>query len=174
MSDAAFTAAANFIWAPSNDGSRNDSAPGETFNTVLGITQMTWDGAVSRGIVTGALEDATREQCLAIYRAEYWNALSCDSLPGGVAIVLFNDSVLTGSGHVARLLQRVVGTPQDGVIGPATLTAATATWHKDALIDALIKADETYLAALRNAPQFINGWDRREEACRALAHSFTV
>jgi lysozyme family protein len=163
-----FDRAINFIWAPDRDGHRNDRAPGESFATAWGITQMTWDGAVASGIVSGPLADATLEQCKAIYRADYWNPLHCDALNPGVAFVLFNDATLSGVDAAARLLQRVVGATEDGVIGPQTLRLANAMPATE-LIDRLTVADEKYLAALRNAPLFIRGWDRRERACQAEA-----
>ena len=167
MSDPFDTAVA-FIWGPDRDGQQDDSAPGEGFRTSFGITEMTWNDAVNQGIVSGDFATATRDQFLTIYRVRYWNALGCDHVNPGVALVLFNDGTLTGTGHVARLLQRCVGTTEDGVVGPHTEAAANAMARAD-LINALIAADETYLASLANAPQFINGWTRREESCRTAA-----
>jgi len=158
----------DFIWAPSRDGHRNDRAPGEAFATAWGVTQMTWDDAVARGIVSGSLADATRAQCEAIYRADYWDPLRCDALNPGVSFVLFNDAVLSGVDAAVRLLQRSIGAAEDGVVGPQTLHMANAMPAAQ-LIDRLTVADEKYLASLRNAPMFIRGWDRRELACQAEA-----
>ncbi len=163
-----FDRAIDFIWAPDRDGHRNDRAPGESFATAWGITQMTWDGAVADGIVSGPLADATLGQCKAIYRADYWDALQCDALNPGVAFVLFNDATLSGVDAATRLLQRVVGATEDGVIGPQTLRLANAMPATE-LIDRLTVTDEKYLASLRNAPLFLRGWDRREGACQAEA-----
>jgi lysozyme family protein len=168
-----FDRAIEFIWAPNRDGHQNDRAPGESFATAWGITQMTWNDAVANGIVSGPLADATREQCKAIYRADYWNPLRCDALHPGVAFVLFNDATLSGVDAAARLLQRMVGATEDGVIGPQTLRLANAMPAAE-LIDRLTVADEKYLAALRNAPMFIRGWDRRERACQAEALTLTA
>ncbi len=163
-----FDRAIDFIWAPDRDGHQDDRAPGETFATAWGVTQMTWDDALADGIVSGSLADATRAQCKAIYRANYWEPLHCDSLDPGVAFVLFNDATLSGVDAAARLLQRIVGATEDGIIGPQTLARANAMQALE-LIDRLTTADDTYLASLRNAPMFIKGWDRREAACRAAA-----
>jgi lysozyme family protein len=163
-----FDTALDFIWGPDRDGHANDSAPGEAFATAWGVTQMTWDAAVGDGIVLGTLADATRDQCGAIYQARYWNALRCDMFAPGVGMVLFVDATLAGPGHVARLLQRIVGTVQDGVIGEHTEDAANRLLPRD-LIGKLIDADEAYLATLANAPKFLHGWTRREEALRTAA-----
>jgi lysozyme family protein len=164
-----FQASLDFIWAPDRDGSQDDSAPGEPFQTAWGITQTTWDSSVTDGIVIGDLTSATEDQCAAIYRVRYWNAMHASSLPTGVDLMCFNDATLTGPGHTARLLQRTVGAVQDGAIGPDTLRRVGSFGVK-ALIDTLAAADALYLMTLANAPKFLNGWTRRENACRAAAY----
>jgi lysozyme family protein len=168
-----FHLALDFIWHPDRDGHQDDTAPGEVFRTSYGVTQATWDDAAADGIVSGDLTDATQDQCASIYRARFWNVLRCDAFSPGVALVLFSDATLTGTGHVARLLQRLVVTVEDGVIGPRTISAANR-WVPRRLIAALIAADMDYLAGLANAPKFIRGWTRREEALRTAALSMTA
>lgn len=169
MSAANFIAALGFIWQPENDGHQNDSAPGETFHTSWGVTQPTWDAAVAAGIVKGSLDTATKAQCTAIYRAFYWNALHASSLPDGVDIMAFVDATLTGAGHVARLLQRIVGAAIDGAIGPDSLRLI-GSYGTARMIDSIAAADLEYEMALSNSPKFINGWTRREQDCRVLAY----
>lgn len=162
-----------FIWDPSRDGNSNDSAPGEPFATRFGVTQMTWDGAVRDGIAKGTLADASLGQLGNIYLVRYWQAMSLTGLPTAVGFCLFCDATLTGVGHCARLLQYLVGTEADGAIGPMTLAAAEAyiSMHGQAVaVDQIITAQLTYLASLRNAPQFLRGWTARERAEQALAH----
>lgn len=163
-----FATALAFIWQADNDGAQNDAAPGEPFHTSWGVTQQTWDNAVAHGLVSGSLDQATQDQCKVIYRANYWNAMRCDSLPAGVAIMLFNDAVLTGVGHTVRMLQRIVGVTADGVVGPLT-AAKVALYGAIGTVNALVQADEQYLATLAGAPKFLHGWTRREEECRAVA-----
>lgn len=164
-----FSAAMAFIWEGQNDGARKDRAPGETFNTVKGVTSYTWEMASNMGVVTGALEDASDDQLMAVYRVLYWNTCHCSSLPDGADLLVFNHAVLAGPGTSARLLQRVVGTTQDGTIGPITLRKASGFGVK-ALIDALTKADLEYLSALANSYLFIRGWTRRAKEAQALAY----
>lgn len=169
MSAANFIAALGFIWQPENDGHQNDSAPGEAFRTSWGVTQATWDAAIDAGVVKGTLDTATQTQCVAIYRAFYWNALHASSLPDGVDIMAFVDATLTGAGHVARLLQRIVGAAVDGAIGPDSLRLI-GSYGTARMIDSIAAADLEYEMALANAPKFINGWTRREQECRVLAY----
>lgn len=169
-----------FIWQPTRNGHQDDSAPGEAFRTSWGIIQTTWDTAVHAGIVTGDLVNATQAQAGNIYLANFWNAMRLDALPPAVGFVLFCDATLVGPGGITLLLQRIIGmdgSDIDGVIGDKTLAAAHAYLLKNsqtALIDNLIAADEAYLATLSNAPKFLNGWTRREEEEKVVAHQIVA
>ncbi len=172
----AFRYGMRFIFLPEQDGHQQDSAPGETFRTSWGVTQPTWDDAVSKGIVRGDLANATQAQAGNVMLALFFNAMRLSSLPTAVGFCLFCDATLTGPGHVAALLQRLVGMTGrdiDGVIGDHTL-AAVNRWidvhGQTALVDAIIKADLIYLAALRNAPKYGRGWRRRELEQQVIAH----
>lgn len=168
---ATFETALAFVGALCRDGRFDDSAPGETFVTHYGVTQMTWDFAASHGIVSGSFAAATPEQCAAVMRALYWNAMHCSSFQPGVNLMLFNDSVLSGTGHVASLVARIVGStvPPTSVIGPDILRRANSFGAKR-LIDAIAAGDDAYFAALRTAPLFLHGWERREADAQRLAY----
>ena len=169
MTAANFQAAITFIWASNRDGSRNDSAPGETFLTVKGITQQTWDYAVAQCIVAGSLGDATDDQLRAVYRALFWAPMHCSSLPSGVDLLMFANGCLMGTGHEARQLQHVVGTTQDGMIGPLTI-AATMKLGAKATIDGLIAADLAYLMTTRMWSVFQHGWTTRLNDTKVAAY----
>ena len=169
MSIFGFEPALNFVWGPSRDGQAKDSAPGEHFTTKWGVTQMTWDMAVDHGIVSGDLDDATQADCATVLHVFFWNALNGDNLPPGVDLMVFNDAMVCGAGHAARLLQRIIGTVVDGMIGRNTIDAVNSFGDRK-LIDSLTIADEEYFAALKNAPMFLAGWDRREKDAQAAAY----
>lgn len=164
-----------FIWLPEQDGQKNDSAPGETFKTSWGITEMTWGYAQEHGVVKGSLEDMTIEQAATVYLALYWNVLNCSNIPLPLAFCMFCDATLTGTGHVGKMVQKIVGANPDGVIGRKSLMAIdnyVRVHSLGALVDAEIDADEEYLESLANAPKFIRGWTRRDEDMRRQAHDF--
>ena len=88
-------------------------------------------GATNLGITLGVLrewrhtavtksdvQNLTREEAGAIYRARYWNAIRGDELPAGVDLMVFDACVNLGPGRSARMLQAAVGVAQDGAIGP--------------------------------------------------------
>lgn len=155
------------------DGFKNDQAPGENFLTAYGVTQSSWDQAIEQGVIRDkSLGQASQEDCKAILHVNFWNALRCEEMPAGVDLMLFNDGSLSGVGHTARLLQRVVGftgDDVDGVIGPATMRAVLAR-GSSALIDAIVRADDQYLASLAKAPLYLKGWMRRELFMQGLGY----
>jgi lysozyme family protein len=152
------------------DGFKNDAAPGENFATSYGVTEYTWNDACSRGIVSGPIGAATMADCVRIGRIMFWNVNNLSAVPSGCNLVIYNNGFGCGVGHAAKLAQRVVGVDQDGVIGPKTIAAIVAFGVKS-FIDAMVAADEAYFAALANAPLYLRGWDRREEAARNAAYA---
>jgi lysozyme family protein len=86
----------------------------------------------------------------------------------GCDLMVFNDGMVCGVGHVSRLVQRIVGVPVDGVIGPVTLRGIKSM-GAGRFINAMAKADDEYYASLAKAPLFLRGWTRREAEARALA-----
>ena len=56
------------------------------------------------------------------YKRNYWDPLELDSVPSEyLSEILFSCSVLSGPRVATRLLQMVVGSSPDGVMGPNTL-----------------------------------------------------
>jgi lysozyme family protein len=133
------------------------------------VTEATWNMAVAHGVVDGTLDDATRDDCALVLRVFFWNAVGGDLLPAGVDLMVFNDAMVCGVGHAARLLQRIVGATPDGSVGPKTIAAVCGYGDKK-LIDALEAADEAYYASLSKAPQFLRGWVRREKDAQTAAY----
>lgn len=163
-----------FVWRPENDGQpyHNDANdPGG--NTNMGITQNSWNEAVSAGLVSGELKDASLDQLELILRKNYWDTCKCESIVRGVDLVVFNMAMISGPAEAARLLQSVVGIQVDGAIGPITLEA-TNTRPADELIVALTSRDESFFATLPGAKYFDHGWDRRADDCRELALSMVT
>jgi len=167
MAPATFDACLALVWQ--FDGLKDDAAEGEAFATAYGVTGVSWAIARRQGIVDHDIDQATKADCAAILRANYWNTCGCPGMNPGVNLMVFNDAMVCGSGHAARLLQRIVGAAQDGVVGQTTLRLANS-YPPGALIDKLKEADEEYYASLANADLFLKGWTRREEFMAVQAH----
>jgi lysozyme family protein len=173
MAQGNFEACLNAFWI--FDGVRVDAAPGEKFATSYGVTQYSWADAVDSGLVSGDMNAAPVSDFAKVLKFNYWEANNCDALPIGVDLMVFNDATLSGDTHAAELLQRIVGSASDGVIGPKTL-AAISKIESETLILKIASADMEFLSALRNAPLYLNGWKRREvymqtEAIKMIAQA---
>ncbi|MDD7910878.1 glycoside hydrolase family 108 protein [Pseudovibrio exalbescens] len=142
--------------------------------TNFGITLATlrdW-----RGDLALSAEDVkalSRTEAKQIYRARYWQALSCDQLPAGLDLMLFDFGVNAGPGRAARLLQRLVGAAEDGVIGPRTL-AATTELATRRLINAYADARLAYYRGLSHFSSFGRGWTNRTEAVRSASLGMVI
>jgi lysozyme family protein len=113
-------------------------------------------------IRTLSIEDATN-----IYRSQYWNVMRCDALAAGVDLMVFHFGVNAGVGMSANVLQRCVGSKQDGSIGQETLRAA-AQKDASALIGLLSSAQLEYYHGCAEWDRFGNGWTSRvSQATRA-------
>ena len=159
----AFEAGTRFFLGPDYDGHLNDSAPGETFSTKFGVTEMTYAGALADGVVSKLWSAvATVDDVLPIYRTDYYDMNACGEMPACVGMVVYVDSTLMGLRQPARALQQVLGVKQDGRIGRITLTALAKANSRSvaAQVEAL---DLRYLRGLPKWPLYKNGWEHREQ-----------
>lgn len=91
--------------------------------TCCGVTKATWERWCGHTASEADMRALTPAKVSPLYRAQYWNALHCDSLPGALALCVFDFGVNAGVSRAGRMLQQLVSATQDGVIGPKTLTA---------------------------------------------------
>ena len=101
-----------------------------------------------------------REEAAAIYGAEYWDTIEGDSLPDGLDYAVFDYAVNSGPGRAAKELQRLVGVPVDGKIGPVTLAAVNER-EAAVLIEKLCTNRLTFLRGLSTFDTFGKGWTSR-------------
>jgi lysozyme family protein len=72
------------------------------------------------------IKNLTLAQAKAIYKRDFWDKAKCDQMPPELAFHVFDMSVNSGVSRGVKILQKTVGTTQDGIIGPATLKAVQA------------------------------------------------
>lgn len=72
------------------------------------------------------IKNLTLAQAKEIYKRDYWDKAKCDQMPAELAFHVFDMSVNSGVSRGVKILQKTVGTTQDGIIGPATLAAVKA------------------------------------------------
>jgi lysozyme family protein len=159
----------DFMWKPQYDGLREDRAPGETFDTCKGVTEMLRAEAERRGIAPAgvALQDLTDAQLATILHWECWQPIQGDllSMHGapGVAFMLGNMAAMSGAGRAVQLAQRKLGGLEvDGALGEKTSGAILNAVAKGVdLVQQLADADDAYFAQCRQANLFLHGWEIR-------------
>ena len=119
--------------------------------TMKGITQRTYSSYLGRETSQEELRNISDAEVAAIYRKRYWDECLGNDLADGLDYAVFDAAVNTGPREASRLLQRVVGVPVDGVLGPKTLAAVSdyiAAEGLPKLIDAYTEARQAYYRLL--------------------------
>lgn len=126
-----------------------------------GVTQAAYDAwRQSHGLARSPVRGISAAEVAAIYRQNYWNAIWGDELPAGVDYAVFDFAVNSGVKRASRYLQRIVGVPDDGQVGPVTIAAVNAK-PACATIAALSAARLDFLGQLPTFPRFGKGWTTR-------------
>ena len=113
-------------------------------------------------------------ECLVLefYEVEFWDKISGDELPNGLDLMLFCMAVNSGVHNASVLLQKVLGSFPDGIIGSKTLALAnmytlqntTETVVSEKLMDFTVECLYYYDAVVEHNPdKDINlaGWRNR-------------
>lgn len=120
--------------------------------TKYGISKRAYPGEDIAGL--------TLERAKAIYLRDYWGPAGCDAVPDSVRFDLFDMAVNSGVKTAARMLQKVVGETEDGVIGPRTLQAVQSM-PAPRLVARFNGHRLEFMANLTAWPAFGRGWARR-------------
>lgn len=107
----------------------------------------------------GAMKDLPRDTAKVIYRAQYWDAVRADELPDQVRFDIFDAAVNSGVKQAVKWLQRTVGAAEDGIIGKATLAAASAVGESIGRRYNGMRLK--FMTDLPTWPTFGRGWARR-------------
>jgi lysozyme family protein len=125
--------------------------------TNKGVTQAVYDAWRKKsGLPVQSVRSIADSEVAAIYRQEYWDRISGDSLPSGIDFAVFDFAVNSGVSRAAKTLQAVVGATQDGQIGPATIQAT-----KDYVAMAVTNKRLAFMQSLSIWSTFGKGWSAR-------------
>ena len=148
----------------------NPNDPGGA--TMKGITQRTYNQFLGRQASQDELRNISDAEVAAIYRKRYWDECLGDTLADGLDFALFDAAVNTGPREASRLLQRIVGAPADGVLGPKSVAAVNdyiAAQGLPKLIDDYTDARQAYYRLLPTYVHFGEGWRKRTDEVAVLA-----
>jgi len=143
--------------------------------TNKGITIETFRRYIKPGATTDDLRKLTEEQAVLVYKRQFWDRVGGDSLPSGVDYAVMDFAVNSGPTRAVKFLQRIVGSAQDGRMGPATL-AATEAMPADQVINILCDLRLAFMHRARHSktgallwPTFKNGWAKRVADVRSTS-----
>ncbi len=128
--------------------------------TMHGVTLATFRHYFGADMTKDDLRNITPDQESHIYQHGFWNPVLGDLLPSGVDLCVFDVSVNSGPGRAAKILQEAVGVTADGMIGPATLKAASAIPART-LIVSYSTIREAFYKSLSTFDHFGAGWLNR-------------
>lgn len=138
-------------------------------HTKYGITQATLNALLRTGkylFLPANVAGLTPGGATQIYQLVQWATIRGDELPPTLAPLVLNAAVNMGEPRAIMLLQETVGSPADGVIGPATLYAIRI-WHTRYQPGQTLAEEYAAHVACRYAQlnaslsQFELGWFRR-------------
>lgn len=168
--DDAFSAALKVILKHEGGYVNHPRDPGGMTN--LGVTKTTWERWTGKNATEADMRALTPEKVAPVYRKNYWDLLHCDDLDPALALCVFDFGVNAGPSRAARYLQQMVGSPADGVMGPATVAKAQAFVSAHGPREAVQRYSEArrgYYRQLSTFPTFGKGWLRRVSETEAEA-----
>lgn len=164
-----FTDCLAFVLKAEGGFSDDPADPGGA--TMHGVTQRVYDAyRTNLGLPTQSVANIADSEVSDIYKSEYWEPTSCDQLPVGVDLCVFDFAVNAGDTRSEETLQQALGVTVDGQIGPQTITAAQAAEPQALANHMLDLREEFYQALVVRKPaeaKFLDGWSNRVAALRA-------
>lgn len=123
------------------------------------------------------VKNLTMDEWTSIATEMYWHKPKYDELPDCIsdhtASEIFDIGWVSGTGTAIKLLQRIVGSEADGVLGPNTFTACdkyVSQYGDSALCNALVDARIRFFRDIvENDPsqeKWLHGWINRAETYR--------
>ena len=155
-----------YIFSEEGGYVNNPADPGGATN--MGITIATLSAWEGHRVSPEDVKNLTGATATKIYQTQFWNKIDGDNLPSGIDYAVFDFAVNSGPGRAAKMLQGVLGVPEDGVIGAKTVAAASIRPAGE-IINALCDARASWLKGLSTASTFGKGWLARVERVRARA-----
>lgn len=151
--DPVFDLAVSFVLADHIEGGYVNDARDPGGETNFGISK--------RAYPKKDIAKLTRDDAIAIYRRDYWEAAHCDEMPPKVAIAVFDCAVNQGVGAAIKLLQRAARVGVDGQFGPQT-AGAVGRADEDALVLDFLSWRLKRYAFTANAQTYMRGWALRQ------------
>lgn len=136
--------------------------------TMKGATLATFRLYVNPKGTKAELKNITDAQLETVYRRQYWDKVLGAQLPDGVDFAMFDFGVNSGPSRAVKFVQKIVGTAQDGKMGPKTIEAIKKMGART-VINKLCDDRIAFLKRLKTWSTFGKGWSRRVASVRDFA-----
>lgn len=156
-------------WLLASEGGYSDRVADNGGPTNMGITIPTLSHWRGHPCTAEDIQSLSPSEALAIYKVNYWNAMRCEELPHGVNYIVMDIGVMSGPSRAIKMLQQVVGTKQDGIIGQNTM-AAIRSQSPAFLVRMMSVARRNFYKSLHQ-PENEHGWLARVDRTQAQANS---
>lgn len=132
--------------------------------TNMGITIPTLTKYLKRIATIDDVSNLSILMAKDIYKAFFWDALHCDSLPYVIATAMFDTAVNRGQAISVGFAQRCVNVNADGILGQETIHALSSTDQYMFIYNYVGALQDSYAEICIHVPsdlEFLEGWLRR-------------
>lgn len=136
--------------------------------TAMGVTRATWQEYLGRVVSESEMRALDLNSVRPLYKTRYWDKCSCDKLPSGVDILVFDMAVNLGPFRASCIAQSAVGVKADGKIGPVTLEVINKS-DPIKTIDEISKRRQLYYESRPKYSRFGTGWTKRVVRVKAAS-----
>jgi lysozyme family protein len=136
--------------------------------TNLGVTQKVWEDWVGHPVGEADMRALGPQDVAPLYKKQYWDKISGDSLPLGIDYAAFDMAVNSGVSRAAKTLQQVLSVVPDGKIGKATIDACEAANARE-IATGICEKRLAFLQSLSTYGTFGKGWSNRVSSVEKAA-----
>ena len=142
----------------SND--RNDPGNWTGGKVGLGFLKGTKFGLAANTYPKLDIKNITVVEAKEIYKRDWWDKLGADQLHPAIVYQLWDFAINAGKSRAVKELQRVAGVPDDGIIGPKTISAVKVMEVNDVLLRLAAERLKFY-TSLSTWDRYGKGWTNR-------------
>jgi lysozyme family protein len=150
-----------------NEGGYSNHPMDSGHATMKGVTQAVYDSyRLKNNLPINPVIDITDEDIEDIYYSMYWNPMRIEQIDNDELVLhVFDHGVNAGAFTSVKILQRLVGEEDDGVIGPLTIRSVRE-FNGNIVAEFIKRRKLFYVTLVQRKPElrvFIKGWLRRIE-----------
>ncbi|MGR2670563.1 glycosyl hydrolase 108 family protein [Acinetobacter soli] len=142
----------------SND--RNDPGNWTGGKVGLGFLKGTKFGLAANTYPKLDIKNITVVEAKEIYKRDWWDKLGADQLHPAIVYQLWDFAINAGKSRAVKELQQVAGVPDDGIIGPKTISAVKIMEVNDVLLRLAAERLKFY-TSLSTWDRYGKGWTNR-------------